>query len=91
MHQQATYAAVNRQFLHQEIKPFSDDKGVRLYTSCGHTENCNPHNWTPNHFVVCFPISSTESNEINEPDHKKSKLCADSDNTRAGNPHGLTE
>ena len=46
-----------------------------------HTENCNPHNWTPNHFVVCFPISSTESNKINEPAHKKSKLCAGSDNT----------
>ena len=45
------------------------------------TENCNPHNWTPNHFVVCFPISSTESNEINEPAYKKSKICADLDNT----------
>ncbi|KAK3091798.1 hypothetical protein FSP39_022710 [Pinctada imbricata] len=71
------HVAVNRNVLHQEIRPFSDDSnnqvvGSTLYIMWSHTVNSGQNNWTPNHFVACFPILSTDSDE-NEPATKKSK------------------
>ena len=78
--------AVNRHYFHQEIRPLSDEKvrqGSPIYIMWSHTENSNPINWSPNHFVVCFSVLPTDvqTNEMKEPAPKKSKLCIDLDDT----------
>ena len=71
-------AAMDRNILHQEIKPLPDTSGHKIpgspiYIMWSHTENSGKDNWTPNHFVVCFPLSATESDDSNEPAKKKAR------------------
>ena len=71
-------AAMDRNILHQEIKPLPNTSGHKIpgspiYIMWSHTENSGKDNWTPNHLVVCFPLWATESDDSNEPAKKKAR------------------
>lgn len=80
--------AINRHFLHQEIKPFLDEMVIKVSPSTSHGHTLKIATQTFGHQIIlwfCFPLTHslpglpTESNEMKEPAHKKSKLCIDSD------------